>query len=218
MDKDTYLELKDLFFKHHNHLEKFFKTRTGYKEEIAELKAKADTYSQDYIQAKIAEVENSLRVTGQQYLEGFGELAEMLSVKLIEVVNRPIMAEWAGELTHYIELINTGLVEFKEAKQINAVFEGDQTALRLLQRAYDKSSTPNGKIEDLIYPHDLDSLHEQLRVMAYSVFIQDNSVNNLGRMLGKIAVWFGVKDFDWVIDPRNLVNVMRESAGLPVED
>lgn len=215
MDKDTRLEIKDRFFPPHNLLVKYHQARTSYKEQIASLKAQADTYNKIYIDAQVEEVNASLRATNQQTLEAFAEQAERLGQKLIEVTTRPITIEQASQLKPYIDLINSGVIDYKEAGQINAVFEGDQTALKMLQRAYQKSETLDGGVDKMLYPYDLERLEESLRNMGYSVFMQGNNVNDLGRTLAKVANWFGVKDYDWTIDAGELDANLRSSAGLP---
>lgn len=217
MNHDTYLEIKDRFFYPHNLLDKFHKARTGYKEQIASLKAQADTYSQDYTDKKVKEVEGSLRATAQESYESFAGLADKLAAKLIEVDNRPITEEQASQLSGYVSLIASGIVDYKEAKQINANFIGDQTALKMLQRAYEKAGTSDGGVDKLIYSGDLEQLPDWLRDVSYSVFIQGNNVNDLGRALGKVAGFYNVTDYDWSIDPTGFDQELRAAAGLPIE-
>lgn len=218
MNKDTRIEVREKFSKINHTLKDYQAAKENYKKQVAKIKTQADTFSQDYIDKQIKEAQSQLKQAGQAAYEALGQQAADLADKLAEVENRPLDAERIGSLGAAVQLIQSKALDYKTASQLNQTFKGDQTALKTIQRAYQQADLVDGGVDKMIYKHDIDRLPEHLKGVGYSVFFEGNNVNQLSKMVGKVAGYWDVTDHDWNVDPTGIDQALRASAGLPAQE
>jgi hypothetical protein len=130
------------------------------------------------------------------------------------VLSKPLDVE-DPKLANAISLIQTGVLDWDNAKKLNENFKGDQVSLKMLKKAYESSKTPTGGIDKMIMPHSVNSVGEAIRNAAYYVIHQGGYPNHFSGLIDQLTGWLGVDGLETKIRPDPFTDNARSAAGLP---
>jgi len=209
------LELRDAFARMKKVFDDYKDALEGHQNALNALRAKKGVYDAEYLAEQEKSLTSGFKPLQQKAFSDFNDRSREMVEVITKLDNMPLEGDRIGAVADAIGLIQSGALDYTMANRLNAGFEGDQQVLKMLKRAYEKTTNPDGGIKSMVMPYMVDRLPDQIREGAYHVFMRDGSPNDLGRMMQTLQGYYAINDRDWVTGSLETIEQSaRKSAGL----
>jgi hypothetical protein len=203
--------IKEQLFKIGEANQKATAAKDLYRKRLKELEGQKDIYTDD----ARAEMKTKLRAELQAKLSAFHPLLKIEHEKLkAALVERDSQLD-TSELVDTVNLIKSVGPELDHGTiaKINAKFQHNQPALKVLQASYRASGiVSDGGLEKQMY--NVDTLLQKIEEKSAAAFLNGDSINQYAASVRALAELEGYP-FEGMPDSAGRDEVLRAAAGLP---